>query len=54
MRDAGLIYHIHRERADDWPAGAEAQIQEGDIGDSWAVSSQISSFVIRDRAVCIA
>jgi hypothetical protein len=45
VRDAGLIYHIHRERADDWPAGAEAQIQEGDTGDSWAVSSQISSFV---------
>jgi hypothetical protein len=45
VRDAGLLYHVHRERAGDWPAGAEAQIQEGDTGDSWAVSSQISSFV---------
>jgi hypothetical protein len=45
VRDAGLIYHVHRERPADWPAGAEAQIQEGDVGDSWAVSSQISSFV---------
>ena len=45
VRDAGLIYHVHRERAGDWPAGAEAQIQEGDTGDSWAVSSQLTSFV---------
>lgn len=45
VRDAGLIYHVHRERAADWPAGAEAQIQEGDVGDSWAVSSRLSSFV---------
>ena len=28
-----------------WPARFEAQIQEGDTGDSWAVSSQVSSFV---------
>ena len=45
VRDAGLIYHVHRERPSDWPAGSEAQIQEGDVGDSWAVSSQLSSFV---------
>ena len=45
MRDAGLLYHVHRERAGDWPASAEAQIQEGDTGDSWAVSAQVSSFV---------
>jgi len=45
VRDAGLIYHVNRERPADWPAGAEAQIQEGDVGDSWAVSSQLSSFV---------
>jgi hypothetical protein len=45
VRDAGLIYHVHRERAADWPAGAEAQIQEGDVGDSWAVSAQLGSFV---------
>ena len=45
VRDAGLLYHVHRERAGDWPASAEAQIQEGDTGDSWAVSTQVSSFV---------
>lgn len=45
VRDAGLIYHVQRERAGDWPAGAEAQIQEGDTGDAWAVSSRLSSFV---------
>ena len=45
VRDAGLLYHVHRERPSDWPACAEAQIQEGDTGDSWAVSSQVSSFV---------
>jgi len=45
LRDAGLLYHVHRERPADWPAAAEAQIQEGDVGDSWAVSTQVSSFV---------
>jgi hypothetical protein len=45
VRDAGLLYHVHRERPSDWPASAEAQIQEGDTGDSWAVSTQVSSFV---------
>ena len=45
VRDAGLIYHVHRTRPSDWPAGSEAQIQEGDVGDSWAVSTQLSSFV---------
>ena len=45
VRDAGLIYLVQRERDADWPAGSEAQIQEGDTGDSWAVSSQLSSFV---------
>lgn len=45
VRDAGLLYHVHRARPSDWPACAEAQIQEGDTGDSWAISSQVSSFV---------
>lgn len=45
VRDAGLIYHVHRARPADWPAGSEAQIQEGDTGDAWAVSSRLSSFV---------
>ncbi len=45
VRDAGLLYHVYRFRDGDWPASAEAQIQEGDTGDSWAVSSRVSSFV---------
>jgi hypothetical protein len=45
VRDAGLLYHVHRAIPDNWPACAEAQIQEGDTGDSWAVSSQVTSFV---------
>jgi hypothetical protein len=45
VRDSGLLYHVHRTPPDTWPASAEAQIQEGDTGDSWAISSQLSSFV---------
>ncbi len=45
VRDAGLLYHVHRERAGDWPASAEAQIQEGDTGDSWAILTQLSTFI---------
>jgi len=45
VRDAGLIYHVQRERDGDWPVGSEAQIQEGDTGDAWAISSRLSSFV---------
>ncbi len=45
VRDAGLLYHVNQDRSGDWPACAEAQIQEGDTGDAWAVSTQLSSFV---------
>jgi hypothetical protein len=45
VRDAGLLYHVYRAIPSDWPASAEAQIQEGDTGDSWAVSARVSSFV---------
>ncbi|MFL6619989.1 MAG: DUF1080 domain-containing protein, partial [Povalibacter sp.] len=45
VRDAGLLYHVYRDRPSDWPASVEAQIEEGDTGDLWAVSSQVSSFV---------
>jgi hypothetical protein len=45
VRDSGLLYHVHRDRPNAWPASAESQIQEGDTGDSWAVSCQASSFV---------
>src|SRR5215471_16441628 len=40
LRDAGFLYHVHRDNPANWPAGFEAQIQEGDTGDSWAVSAQ--------------
>jgi hypothetical protein len=45
VRDSGLLYHVHRTPPDTWPASSEAQIQEGDTGDSWAISTQLSSFV---------
>lgn len=45
IRDAGLLYHVHRDRPDDWPASAEAQIQEGDTGDSWIVTARASTFI---------
>lgn len=45
VRDAGLLYHVYRVKPSEWPASAEAQIQEGDTGDSWAISTQASSFV---------
>ena len=38
LRDSGLLYN-------DWPASIEAQIQEGDVGDLWAVSSRASSTI---------
>jgi hypothetical protein len=43
VRDAGLLYHVHRIREGDWPASIESQIQEGDVGDLWAVSARASS-----------
>jgi hypothetical protein len=45
IRDSGLLYHVHRARPNDWPASVESQIQEGDTGDLWAVSSQATTFV---------
>ena len=45
VRDAGLLYHVHRQRPDDWPASIESQIQEGDVGDLWAVSARASSVI---------
>jgi hypothetical protein len=45
IRDAGLLYHVHRERAGDWPASIESQIQEGDTGDLWVISARAASFV---------
>ena len=45
LRDAGLLYNVHRLRDMDWPASIEAQIQEGDVGDLWAVSARASSTI---------
>lgn len=43
VRDAGLIFHVYDHSIVDWPHGVEAQIQEGDTGDLWAISSRASS-----------
>lgn len=45
LRDAGLLYHVYRSRDGDWPAALEAQIQEGDVGDLWAISARASSTI---------
>ncbi len=45
VRDAGLLYHVHRDRPADWPASIESQIQEGDTGDLWAISARASSYI---------
>jgi hypothetical protein len=45
VRDAGLLYHVHRLRDGDWPASIESQIQEGDVGDLWVVSARASSTI---------
>jgi hypothetical protein len=45
VRDAGLLYHVHRQRPNDWPASIESQIQEGDLGDLWVISARASSSI---------
>ncbi len=46
VRDAGLLFHVHDTSIPDWPYSVEAQIQEGDTGDLWAISSQASSTIL--------
>jgi len=44
-RDSGLLYHIHSAPGyawQTWPRAFELQIQEHDVGDLYAVSSEIS------------
>ncbi len=44
-RDSGLLYHIHSVPGtvwDTWPRAYEFQIQEHDVGDLYAVGSEIS------------
>lgn len=46
VRDAGLVYHIYENPEFNWPHGVEAQIQEGDTGDLWAISSLATSTIL--------
>lgn len=46
VRDAGLIFHVYDHGIGNWPYGVEAQIQEGDTGDVWAISSRASSTIL--------
>jgi hypothetical protein len=46
VRDAGLVYHIYDHSIVNWPYGVEAQIEEGDTGDLWAISSRASSTIL--------
>jgi hypothetical protein len=46
VRDAGLLYHVYDHSMMDWPHSVEAQIQEGDTGDLWAISSRASSTIL--------
>lgn len=43
VRDAGLLYHVYGAAPDAWPRSAEFQIQEGDTGDLWAISTRVTS-----------
>lgn len=45
VRDAGLLFHVYDHSMTDWPHSVEAQIQEGDTGDVWAISSRASSTI---------
>jgi len=45
VRDAGLLYFVHGEpgfRSETWPRSVEFQIQEHDIGDLYAIATQIT------------
>jgi hypothetical protein len=45
VRDAGLLFHVYDHSMADWPHSVEAQIQEGDTGDVWAISTRASSTI---------
>ena len=45
VRDSGLLYHVHGDWDFDgktWPRGPELQIQEHDVGDLFAIGTQMS------------
>jgi 3-keto-disaccharide hydrolase len=50
LRDAGLLYHKHGDKVFDWPPSVESQIQEGDTGDLWAISSRASSTILPETS----
>lgn len=50
VRDAGLLYHKHGENPLDWPRSVESQIQEGDTGDLWAISTRASSAILPETS----
>jgi hypothetical protein len=50
LRDAGLLYHKHAEKPFDWPPSVESQIQEGDAGDLWAISTKASSTILPETS----
>ena len=44
-RDSGLLYHVHAEPGVDgrtWPRSIDLQIQEHDVGDLYAINSEIA------------
>lgn len=43
-RDSGLLYHVTGEEKV-WPVSVEYQIQEGDVGDVWTVSTTVAATV---------
>lgn len=45
-RDAGLLYHAHGGEPLSWPLGLEFQIEDGDTGDLWTLSTRATSSVL--------
>jgi hypothetical protein len=48
VRDAGVVIHNYENPDNNWPHGVECQIEEGDTGDMWAISSQVQSTIKLD------
>ena len=48
VRDAGLVFHNYENPVNNWPHGVECQIEEGDTGDTWTISSQVQTTVTTD------
>ena len=48
VRDAGLVFHNYENPVNNWPHGIECQIEEGDTGDTWTISSRVDTTVKTD------